>query len=85
VAGNVSEWTRTAYRPYPYDPADGRDALEPEGEKVVRGGSWHVPPGLAGSAHRWKYPAWRKVFSVGFRVVVPVEPYAPAQARARAQ
>ena len=23
--GNAAEWTRTAYRPYPYDPGDGRD------------------------------------------------------------
>ena len=70
MAGNVSEWTRSAYRPYPYDPADGRDAATPSGEKVVRGGSWHVRPTEAGSAHRWKYPAWRKVFNVGFRPII---------------
>ena len=23
--GNAAEWTRTAYRPYPYNAADGRD------------------------------------------------------------
>lgn len=74
MAGNVSEWTRTVYRPYPYDSADGRDAISSAGEKVVRGGSWHVPPKLASSGFRWKYAPWRRLFNVGFRVVVPVGP-----------
>ena len=74
MAGNVSEWTRSAYRPYPYDPADGRDDLAADGEKTVRGGSWYVRPVQARSGYRWKYPAWRKVFNVGFRVMVQVEP-----------
>ena len=70
MAGNVSEWTLSAYRPYPYDPADGREDASASGEKVVRGGSWHVRPAQAGSAHRWKYAPWRKVFNVGFRVII---------------
>jgi len=73
MAGNVSEWTRTTYRPYPYRPDDGRDETSAQGEKVVRGGSWYVRPVQARSAYRWKYPAWRKVFNVGFRVILPVE------------
>jgi formylglycine-generating enzyme required for sulfatase activity len=70
MAGNVSEWTRSTYRPYPYDPADGREDSTSSGEKVVRGGSWHVRPTQAGSARRWKYEAWRKVFNVGFRPII---------------
>jgi len=70
MAGNVSEWTRTTYRPYPHDSADGRDEIPSDGEKVVRGGSWYVRPKHAGSAYRWKYPPWRKVFNVGFRVIL---------------
>jgi formylglycine-generating enzyme required for sulfatase activity len=68
--GNVAEWTRTAYRAYPYQTGDGRDTVGPEGEKVVRGGSWRDRPKFCRSAYRWSYPAYQKVFNVGFRVIV---------------
>ncbi|RME93000.1 MAG: hypothetical protein D6766_09025 [Verrucomicrobia bacterium] len=64
--GNAAEWTRTI------DPAD------PE-RRIVRGGSWRDRPHRARSAFRLSYPAWRKVFNVGFRVVVE-EPETPALA-----
>jgi formylglycine-generating enzyme required for sulfatase activity len=73
MAGNACEWTRTAYRPYPYRPSDGRDELSPSGEKVVRGGSWYDKPNRARSAFRWKYPAWRKIHNVGFRVAIELD------------
>ena len=38
--GNAAEWTRTTYRPYPYDEGDGRNGASPFVEKVVRGGSF---------------------------------------------
>ena len=81
MAGNVWEWTRTAYRPYPYREDDGRsDAARPgrylgpddaaDGDrKVVRGGSWYDRPKGARSASRLGYPPWRCVYDVGLRVV----------------
>ncbi|MFP4058554.1 MAG: SUMF1/EgtB/PvdO family nonheme iron enzyme [Candidatus Brocadiia bacterium] len=70
--GNVAEWTRTAYRPYPYR-ADGRDEPAAEGHKVVRGGSFYDRPKRGRSAFRLPYPPWQKVYNVGFRVVVETD------------
>ena len=67
--GNVAEWTLSTYKPYPYNPADGRDAPAPGGRKVVRGGSFYDRPKRARSAFRLDYPSWQRVFNVGFRVV----------------
>jgi formylglycine-generating enzyme required for sulfatase activity len=67
--GNVAEWTRTAYRPYPSDDAGD----EPGGAKVVRGGSWRDRPGRCTSHFRLAYPTFQKVYNVGFRVVCETE------------
>jgi formylglycine-generating enzyme required for sulfatase activity len=70
--GNVAEWTRSAYRPYPYSPADGRDAAA-AGRKVVRGGSFYDRPKRGTSSFRLDYPSWRGVYNVGFRVICDPE------------
>lgn len=67
--GNVAEWTLSTYRPYPYDSNDGRENGNPEGKKVIRGGSYSDRPCNARSAVRLAYPSWQQVHNVGFRVV----------------
>ena len=71
--GNVAEWTRTAYRPYPYDVGDGRDDATAQGKRVVRGGSWRDRPKRCRSAFRLCYWPWQRVYNVGFRVAGEVE------------
>lgn len=68
--GNVAEWTRSAYRPYPYSDADGRNNGTVDERKVVRGGSWYRRQHRATSSWRWGYPGWMRPFDVGFRVVI---------------
>jgi formylglycine-generating enzyme required for sulfatase activity len=70
MIGNVSEWTRSSYRPYPYADADGRNDGSLAGRKVARGGSWADRPADAGSSVRRAYESWQKVHDVGFRVVI---------------
>lgn len=68
--GNVQEWTRSTYRPYPYHDMDDRNAADTTTRKVVRGGSWRDRPQRATSSYRRDYPAWQQVYNVGFRVVI---------------
>ena len=76
--GNVAEWCRTSYRPYPYRDGDGRNDLNVEEAKVVRGGSWNDTLANATSSTRWRYDSFKPVFNVGFRVVIESPPGALA-------
>ena len=68
--GNAAEWTRSAYRPYPYSDADGRNNDTVDERKAVRGGSWYRRQHRATSSWRWGYPGWMRPFDVGFRVII---------------
>lgn len=70
MAGNVWEWTRSPYQPYPYDEADDRDDVESEALWVMRGGSFGDPPRHVRAANRGGAdPGARRPF-LGFRVAL---------------
>jgi len=64
--GNVAEWTRSDYHPYPLTGKDKQSA----DKKVVRGGSWIERPKFSTSSARKAYLPWQKPFNVGFRIVI---------------
>jgi formylglycine-generating enzyme required for sulfatase activity len=68
VHGNVAEWTRSQYRPYPYRDDDGRNSPS-GGRRTVRGGSWYDRPERCRAAFRQPYLADQPVYDVGFRVI----------------
>lgn len=66
--GNVAEWTRSSYAPYPYA-SDTPDTPPTRSPKVVRGGSWRDVPNRATASFRLSYQTGQRVYNVGFRVV----------------
>lgn len=70
MAGNVYEWTNTAYKPYPYSATDGRERADPSEVRVLRGGSWEI--GTTGARAAARYPNVPTFFTsdIGFRLAL---------------
>jgi formylglycine-generating enzyme required for sulfatase activity len=70
MAGNVWEWCQSLYKPYPYREDDGREDVNVDGARVLRGGSWGYFQRYARCACRYfSHPDdWNR--TVGFRVVL---------------
>jgi len=70
MAGNVWEWTRSPYQPYPYDESDDRTSLHADALWVMRGGAFNDAARLVrGSARGAAEPGARRAF-IGFRVAL---------------
>jgi formylglycine-generating enzyme required for sulfatase activity len=70
MAGNVWEWTRSPYQPYPYDPADDRANLDADALWVMRGGHFGDAARLVRTSARGAAdPGARRPF-IGFRVAL---------------
>ena len=67
MLGNVFEWTSSLYWGYPYDPNDGREDLEADGDRAARGGSWAHSQELARCAYRGFGPPEEITDPTGFR------------------
>ena len=70
MAGNVWEWCQSLYRPYPYQAGDGREDLDQQGPRVLRGGAFLHDAGSVRCAYRngGDPSYWLNIR--GFRVVV---------------
>jgi sulfatase modifying factor 1 len=72
MAGNVWEWCRSLYKPYPYNAKDGREDTETEGLRVVRGGAFYVESYIR-CAYRNGYNPLIPDMALGFRVCVAAQ------------
>lgn len=68
--GNVAEWCFDVFAPYPPGSPTGQNSTSPDGERVVRGGSWADEASLCRSAARKALGASERSPYVGFRVVL---------------
>jgi formylglycine-generating enzyme required for sulfatase activity/energy-coupling factor transporter ATP-binding protein EcfA2 len=73
LSGNVWEWTRSLYEPYPYPPPGSdrklREDLGSQGHRVFRGGPFFFVSRVIRCAGRWFDPDGRYV-GIGFRVAL---------------
>ncbi|HET9912084.1 MAG TPA: SUMF1/EgtB/PvdO family nonheme iron enzyme [Anaerolineales bacterium] len=71
MMGSVLEWTQSLYASYPYDAQDGRENLETEGKRVIRGCFTSNEERLSvRSARRGSAEPERKDSILGFRIVI---------------
>ena len=67
MVGNAWEWTSSVFKPYPYDPADGREDPRSPERRVARGGSFAGEPFITHVTYRFRpFPDF-KSFLLGFR------------------
>jgi formylglycine-generating enzyme required for sulfatase activity len=70
MAGNVWEWTRSPYQPYPYSESDDRASLDQDALWVMRGGGFADTPQMIRTSTRGAAePGARRPF-IGFRVAI---------------
>jgi formylglycine-generating enzyme required for sulfatase activity len=70
MSGNVWEWTRSPYQPYPYDESDDRSNLGADALWVIRGGAFGDASALVRTSSRGAAePGARRAF-IGFRLAL---------------
>jgi formylglycine-generating enzyme required for sulfatase activity len=87
MSGNVYEWTRSRWGKsytleykYPYKAADGREQLQTEDTRVLRGGSWWNEADALRCAYRFRFNPDHWNLNLGFRVVMSPSSFASSLA-----
>ncbi len=70
MAGNARDWCHSLLAKYPYNSQDGRESVDADGERAVRGGSWFLGRHSAHCAYRRHFPPDNFYDGAGFRVVL---------------
>jgi len=68
MSGNVWEWTRSKYMPYPYKPKEAEQLDSSNDGRVIRGGSWGASSQVLPCAYRLRLNPTDGVNDLGFRV-----------------
>lgn len=73
MVGNVWEWTRSVFKPYPYNPVDGREETDEPARKyfTLRGGSWADVTILMRASYRYGNTPENQNINIGFRLTRP--------------
>ena len=74
LTGNVSEWVSSLFKPYPYNPADGREDPAAPGNRVLRGGNWNLSKNFLFTWYRNEADPKQALDRVGFRCVQNASP-----------
>jgi formylglycine-generating enzyme required for sulfatase activity len=67
MAGNVREWTSSAFGEYPYQAGDGREDMEANLVRMLRGGAWGFNPVDVRAAGRGDHDPFSAYDNAGFR------------------
>ena len=70
LSGNVWEWTQSLLQEYPYDAEEGREEIDDNGPRVLRGGSFLYNRRRVRCAYRFSYFPFYRLNNIGFRCVV---------------
>lgn len=74
MAGNVWEWTSSLDKDLPYDPDDGREDREADGERILRGGSFKNYKAQVACAYREVHNQPKATGEeIGFRIAVSAD------------
>jgi formylglycine-generating enzyme required for sulfatase activity len=69
LSGNVWEWVSSLAWKYPYEPLDGRENLNVNSDRIIRGGSWRSDQGATLTVRKGLNPIYADT-DVGFRCAI---------------